>query len=338
MRLALERTLLALVIIQLPLAALQLATLGPADHIQGSLYGAGAGAHVISGVIAVGAIWILAQGPGDGRLGALRLPLVALLLIVPFIADAKQVILALPAALIAWSPGAGRGIAIARTAVVVGAVVALFTLAPAGAATELFIQNAEHGEGGKQATARFVWDHARDDAASVAFGQGPAETVSRAAFMTTDLFQRGGSPISVLGLKPAKLAAEAQGTALQASGGGTSFNSGTSSALGVFGDLGVIGLLAYAGLLLAMFLRLRRERSAEGVASAAGFAMFLVLGLFFDWWEQPPFGVFIGVLAGLALTRPSGRDDEVGQPDASTGGLVAFVPPKPLTAVTDSRR
>lgn len=36
-------------------------------------------------------------------------------------------------------------------------------------------------------------------------------------------------------------------------------------------------------------------------AAAAGFALFLVLGLVFDWWEQPPFGVFIGVLAGLSL-------------------------------------
>jgi hypothetical protein len=26
-----------------------------------------------------------------------------------------------------------------------------------------------------------------------------------------------------------------------------------------------------------------------------------VLGLVFDWWEQPPFGILVGVLAGLAL-------------------------------------
>ena len=42
---------------------------------------------------------------------------------------------------------------------------------------------------------------------------------------------------------------------------------------------------------------------------AAGFAMFAVLGVVFDWWEQPPFSVFLAVLAGLALTEPnqSGR-------------------------------
>ena len=63
----------------------------------------------------------------------------------------------------------------------------------------------------------------------------------------------------------------------------------------------MIGVLAYLGLVISLFLRLRKETSAEGVAGAAGFAMFLVLGFVFDWWEQPPFGVFLGVLAGLSL-------------------------------------
>ena len=303
MRRVLERTLVALLVIQVPLAFLQLATLGPADNVQGTLYGAGAGAHVISGVVVVGAIWLLARGAGTGVLAGLRIPLVVALMVIPFIADAKQVILAMPAVLLAWKPGTGRALAVVRAGVVVAAVVALFTLAPAGEATQLFIDRTQHGEGGKEATAVFVWDHAREDSSAVAFGQGPAETVSRAAFMTTDLFQRGDSPLAELGLEPAELALEAQGTALEASGGGTSFNSGTSSALGVLGDLGLIGLVAYVGMLLWLFVHLRRERSAEGVAAAAGIAMFGVLGLFFDWWEQPPFAVFVGVLAGLALSR-----------------------------------
>ena len=55
----------------------------------------------------------------------------------------------------------------------------------------------------------------------------------------------------------------------------------------------------------------RENGSPEGTAAAAGFAMFMMLGLVFDWWEQPPFGVFLGVLAGLALTARdgSGRDE-----------------------------
>jgi len=35
--------------------------------------------------------------------------------------------------------------------------------------------------------------------------------------------------------------------------------------------------------------------------------MLLVLGLVFDWWEQPPIGVFIGVLAALSLSESQFR-------------------------------
>jgi hypothetical protein len=75
-----------------------------------------------------------------------------------------------------------------------------------------------------------------------------------------------------------------------------------SSALGVFGDLGVAGLVAFVGLLSSVFLAVRTTSSPEGAAAAAGFAMFAVLGLVFDWWEQPPFSIVLGVLAGLALS------------------------------------
>jgi hypothetical protein len=148
------------------------------------------------------------------------------------------------------------------------------------------------------------------DPAAVAFGQGPAETVSRAAFMTTPLFLGTDSPLAMLGLKPAVWATEAQDTAVEVSGGGTSFDSGTSSALGVLGDLGVFGLLAYAGLLLGLFVRLRRETSAEGIAAASGLALFIILGLVFDWWEQPPLGVTIAVLAGLSLSESQGARED----------------------------
>ena len=34
-------------------------------------------------------------------------------------------------------------------------------------------------------------------------------------------------------------------------------------------------------------------------------ALFVVLGLVFDWWEQPPFGIVVGLLVGLAIAQPS---------------------------------
>jgi hypothetical protein len=133
--------------------------------------------------------------------------------------------------------------------------------------------------------------------------------------MTVPGFANSESTLAVLRLKPAVIPVEAQDAANEVSHGVTpdSFNSGVSSMLGVFGDLGILGLLAYGGLLLSLFLRLRTETSPEGVAAASGFALFLVLGLIFDWWEQPPFGVFLGVLAGLSLTaaRRAGTSREL---------------------------
>jgi hypothetical protein len=304
MRLVLERLLLALVLVQIPVVALQVAKYGaPSDRIQGTLYGAGAGAHVISAVVVIGGIWIFSGGIGRRSLGTSRIPIVVALFVIPFLADAKQVIVALPALVLASSWAGGRVQLFGRAMLVAGAVIALFTLAPASDTTARYIEQSRHGRGGKQATAEFLWQKLDGDPAALAFGKGPAETVSRAAFMTTDLFQRSGSPLAVLGLRPASIAAEAQGTALaKTQGGGTSLNTGVSSTLGVFGDLGIVGVLVFLGLLLSLFVRLRTEASAEGVAAASGFALFLVLGLVFDWWEQPPFGVFLGVLAGLALT------------------------------------
>ena len=308
MRLALQRTLLVLLLIQIPFAAIELVKFGPADPIQGTLYGAGAGAHVISAVIVVGAIWMLAGGIARRALRGWRFAFIAALVVIPFVADAKQVILVLPAIVLASSWRGGRLQLLVRGTLAVGSVVALFTIIPAGTATARFIEQSQHGGGGKQATAVFVWQKLTGDPASLVFGKGPAETVSRAAFLTTPSFQRSGfqnsaSPLAVLGLKPAAIAFEAQQTAIDVSSGGTSFNTGVSSTLGVLGDLGILGALVYSGLLASLFLRLRREASPEGVAAASGFAMFIVLGLVFDWWEQPPFGVVLGVLAGLSLAK-----------------------------------
>ena len=303
MRLVLERLLLALVLIQIPLAAFELATFGPADSVQGTLYGAGAGAHVISAVTLVGGIWILSGGIGRDVLGTWALPVVAVLFLIPFVADAKQVILASPAILLAARWRGGNLQLVMRGGVVAGAVLALFTIAPESHTASQFLQRAENGQGGKQATAVLIWHAIDDDAVSLAVGKGPAETVSRAAFMTTSLFQQEGSPFSALGLQPAPIALEAADAARRISRGGTSFNAGTSSTLGVLGDLGIAGMFVYAGLVLSLFLRVRAQTSPEGLAAGAGLALFLVLGLVFDWWEQPPYGVFLGTLAGLSLAK-----------------------------------
>ena len=218
MRRVLERTLLALLLIQIPFVVIEIAKYGaPSDHIQGTIYGAGAGAHVISAVVVVGGIWILSGGGGKA-LRTWRIPLVAALFFIPFIADAKQVIIALPAIVLASSWRVGPLQLVVRGALAIGSVVALFAFNPAGHAAAGFLERSQEGRGGKEAAMLFVWQKLEEDPASVAFGKGPAETVSRAAFMTTDLLQRSDSPLAELGLKPATIAVEAQQAALLVSG------------------------------------------------------------------------------------------------------------------------
>lgn len=310
LRRVLAGVLLVLLVLQIPITFAQAVFLGLRDSVQGTLYGAGAGAHTISAVAVVGAIWIISS---KTRSLIVRIVFASCLALIPLLADAKQVIFALPALLLV-SPWRSPGNVILRVSLIAVALATLVLLMPAGRTSLQFIEDARSGRGGKQQAASMIWDAARDDSARMFFGQGPAQTVSRAAFMSTDLLLRSQSPIRALELRPATVAVQAEAAARRVSGGGSSFDSGLSSALGVFGDLGLMGFIAYLGLLSSVLLGLRKTSSPEGTAAGAGFAMFALLGFIFDWWEQPPFSIFLAVLAGLALadttignkTKPSG--------------------------------
>ena len=54
-----------------------------------------------------------------------------------------------------------------------------------------------------------------------------------------------------------------------------------------------------------LFVALRRSQRREAVPATCALALFVVLGLVFDWWEQPPFGIVVGLLVGLAIAQPS---------------------------------
>lgn len=296
----LRRLLIALILLQVPIAYLQFSRFGISDHVQGTLVGAGAGAHTMSAVVLVGALWLLLSS--NGRLRLRRSVLVLAMLLIPFLADAKQVLLATPAIVLAGRWRGRMAAYVVQAVLIAGVVAALFYIYPAGANALRFLHQSENGRGGKEAVAGFIWHKLDTDPGSLLAGKGPAETVSRAAFMTTDLYQRANSPLRILGLKPAAIALEAQSLAVADSGGGTSLNSGLSSAFGVIGDIGLLGFAAYVLLLGQVIVALRRRRSPEAVAATGGWAMWAVLGFVFDWWEQPPFGLVLAVLSGLALT------------------------------------
>jgi len=308
LRKALIATAAALVAIQVPIALFQASRHGVGDQVQGTLYGAGAGGHVMAAIVVVGMIWLL-TGARNVPLGW-RVPMAAPLLLVPALADAKQVIFALiPGLLIAkWRRGIGPMLLTAGLAAV--AVGSIWIVDPTGARSSTnFLQQANEGHSGKLAAYQLVWQGVRTDPQSFMFGKGPAETVSRAAFMTTDLLLKENSPLRAFGLQPAQFAIDAQTAAELRSGAinnpglSSSFNSAQSSAMGVFGDLGVVGAVVYLGLFLSLFLALRRSRSRLAIAPLVGWGMLAFLGFLFDWLEEPPFTLFLAVLAALALTE-----------------------------------
>lgn len=297
-RRVLERLLLGLLVVQIPITYLQFSLYGPSDNIKGSLWGAGAGHHVISGVIALGCVWIAVAAPISRKV---KLLLILLLAPIPFLADAKQVILALPAVLLVTRWKNIKDV-FARFSIVVIAVLTLLIAFPAGKVALNYLDDARHGRTSKQHTASFVVQKMEHNPASAVFGQGPAETVSRAAFMTTDDLLSADSPLRTLGVTPARVATEAQALGIVRLGGEvSSFESGLSSAIGILGDIGVAGLACYLGFWFVLLSYARRAGS-QGTAAASGIALLLGLGLVFDWWEQPPFTVFVGVLVGLAAS------------------------------------
>lgn len=313
-----ERTVLsgvcvALIAVQIPLAYMQAATRGIGDTVQGTLYGSGVGAHAVGALVIVGAFWYL------GRMRRVLSPTAVFALSamagVLLVSDAKQVAFALPAALLGHRLLSARAFAVGVIALTVIFIIVHF--APANSRYAVpYIGRALTGHTGKIAAADLVWENAKSDIPTFLFGQGPAETVSRTAYQTVEAAEEGGSPLQVLGLRPAKTAFEAEDAAaaeVRATGKSAyldpfnlaSFDSGTSSGVGVFGDVGIIGSITYTGLFMTIFLTLRRRRSPEALAAASGFAMLIVLGFIHDWLEVPAFTLLLGALAGLALTDPN---------------------------------
>ena len=132
----LSRVLLAALLVQIPFALAQSTAGKDPDVVQGTLIGAGAGAHVISAITMVGAIWVLLTLP---RTLAVRLAIAVPLILITFLADAKQVLLAAPVMLIAGNWRGKRDAALRIPAAAL-AFVALLNVVPAGDTAKKFIE------------------------------------------------------------------------------------------------------------------------------------------------------------------------------------------------------
>lgn len=275
-----------LALIQIPFALIEFATHGGGDHVQGTLYGEKAGAHVMGGIALLGALALVYSG------WRLRYPLAAALFLLPILADAKQVIFtfALGALLVLWKGSKVRFAVVAGAALVL--VYAVLNLTAAAPFSHKAVDQLKGGKIGKFASGRVVAGELRASPVAAAFGLGPAESISRSAYLTTSLSDT--APLAKqLHFAPATLPFKADYEAHQLSGGGSSVNAGLSSLLGILGDLGLFGAAAYVLVAIAAV------RLTQWPAARVGVVMLAALGLAFDWLEQPPFTLYVALLIAL---------------------------------------
>lgn len=297
----------ALIAIQLPFAVVQAATLGPGDTVKGTT----SSAHTVGALAGLGGLVVATWGfDRSVRTGLLcLLTTIPYLVVVPLLADAKQVTFAFPIAvlvLVATTRQVSRKIMIAGLLATI--VVYLATSTPAGQLATGFLGHAVSGNSGKVAGLSAAFDEMRTEWVNVVFGLGPANGLSRTAQLTADTHAlREGAPLGRLHLKPSELATQAEAQAQIARGlDDTSFNSAISSATGLITDLGIVGVVVFVWLLASVLVPLiERRREVLARVALAGWAMSVPLALTFDWWEQPPFMIPLAVLSGLAILSAS---------------------------------
>jgi hypothetical protein len=301
-----ERRLLlylgALIALQLPVAIAQAATLGLGDPVKGTL----ASSHTMAGFAVIGALALISWGYDRSWAARLMCTVGALpfLVLIPVLTDAKQVTFSLPAAALVFLGATRRlGRKTMIVAIVSGALAVLLLAVPAGKVAAGYLSDAASGNYGKFAGIRVALDEMKHEWINVVFGLGPANGLSRIAFLTSDTHAlRGSAPLSRLHLAPAPIAMQAVAEA-KFDPAESSFGSPQTSAFGILTDLGLVGLLAFLWVLGATvwpLVKLREGWLAR--AALAGWMLSVPLAFVFDWWEQPPFMLPLAILTGLALS------------------------------------
>lgn len=308
---------------QMPVSLVQIASGGVADAVKGTLLEAGAGHHVSAGGVTLGFFLLAALRAPKLLLGVYG----GLALLILVVSDSKQVLFALPLALLVLGLTAGdqrsavamlRGL-VAGVLLAAASVYALLTYQASATAFD-FIERSSTNKTGKVAVAEALWHDVTSSAPTAVLGLGPGESVSRFAFLTTPGLLKAGSPVALLGLEASTGAEKYDDIAFGGSYTGmSSFTSAQSSAFGVFGDYGVAGVLAFSALIVSILRAVAGGgRTDLRAAALSSWALLLPLAVIFDWLEQPPFTLAIMVITGLAGRRadtlsPS-RPAQGGQP------------------------
>jgi hypothetical protein len=306
---------------QVLFSAMEIAAGARLDDVKGTLLQAGAGHHVSAGGLILG--FFLLMRLGVPRVLAMSYGAAAI--VVSIISDAKQVLFVVPVAMLvlAVSGRKRRGGKSLIGAIVTGAVMAgasayaLLSYQASEIAFD-FIDKTSSNETGKVAVVFALWSDLKQSLATMLFGLGPGQSVSRFAFLTTPELLKEGSPVYLLGLKASRGADHYNEIAFSGPfTGKSSFTSAQSSVLGIVGDYGLVGLAAFLLLAMAVFSALRKAPDHRlRSAALASWTLLIPLAIIFDWLEQPPFTLAVMLITGLAL-RSTQTLQAVGEPPAT---------------------
>lgn len=300
--------LLAGALLQLPMAVGQVRMFGISDEVQGTFVGNGAGSHVVGAYAVLGALVAFGLAfRGRSRLWA---PVGFLLLMVPVLSDAKQILFAFPVAVVALMLLSRDHLKGFRSAAIIAilfvATLYVSTMRSTHVAVSLIEQSGDSTSGTLGASS-LIWHRMQATPASVLFGLGPGQTVSRVALLSSEGIVESDSPIARLGFQTAPLTAQiVSGLRDEPS----SFNSGVSSALGLWGNFGILGFLSYCWLFVAAWVLLGRAQGDFAPAAQSVTLLMFVLGFVYSWWEQPPFTIPAAILIGVAtMGQPQSNSD-----------------------------
>jgi hypothetical protein len=314
----------SIVLAEVPIALGQALTSGIGDAVQGTLVGQGAGHHVLGLMgLAVALTGLADLVMGQGRLWSWSGAMVAGGFSLGILTDVKQglALFLVVAALVGVIGLRRRSHLSSRALATLAAVATLVILAASLNTFSLALREPWRASAFLDAkTAAFTTSTELMAEAPVGYlvGLGPGTTYTRVAWLTSPL--GADSFLQRLDLETtavaARLAEEWRRNPLwQASSATSPFSTWT----GVFGDLGALGLLAYAGLwwLLA---RVAIRFGADG-PGALGLVVFsILLGILFNWLEEPQYVLTVGLLIGAATALDRSLEEDRGAPVLSPPG------------------
>jgi hypothetical protein len=305
-RFGLMLTVLAL--IQVPFCLFQFVEYGAGDPVQGTLVGAGAGAHVMGAVATVAALFLFVEPAISRR--AVRIALACALLFLVVLGDAKTVLALLVATMVLYailnSPRKWPHY-IVGAALVAGLAYLGRDIDPQ---LQLLFERDVYQQGLSQKATIVPLIRAQfDGPTDPLFGIGPANTVSRAALILQPNYGNADFLTRRLGLEPSRFAIrlrELDESAYFSNGvTGSSAWSTLFSWAGVWGDTGLVGILVYVGVWGTLWRWAAKLPPDQKRAVQLSMLLLAALGVVSSYLEEPSLMLYAtGWFAYVALGTP----------------------------------